>query len=167
MNCNSHPAAPQPTSLGQALSAALQTVVPDNPDVPSSAAVEERDCKVYAIHMNPSAWGIPALRNANPRFDFDRRLTTEPLYVGETSKSIEERYRVHRTEGRRASTKWGRRHFKDSFREAYDRSIRKLRKEYGKERNVDLDALTRSEARYHEKHFALWLRQRGYAVYFA
>ena len=166
MNCISHPAAPQPTLLEQALSAALQTAVPDNPVVPSSA-VEERDCKVYAIHMKPSAWGIPALRNANPRFDFYRRSTTEPIYVGETRKSIEERYRVHRTEGLRASTKWGRRHFKDSFREAYDRSIRKLRKEYGKERNVDLDALTRPEARYHEKHFALWLRQRGYAVYFA
>ena len=166
MNCNSHPAAPQPTPFGQALSAALQTAVPDNPVVRSSA-VEERNCRVYAFHMNPSAWGIPALRNANPRFAFDRHLTTEPLYVGETSRSIEERYRVHRIEGRRASTRWGRRHFKDSFREAYDRSIRKLRKEYGQERNVDLDALTRSEARYHEKHFALWLRQRGYAVYFA
>ena len=42
-------------------------------------------------------------------------------------------------------------HFKSDFHQAFDRAIRTLRKAYGREFGVNLDALTREEARQHEE----------------
>ena len=137
------------------------------PESTSSAAAVKRDCCVYAFHMAPTAWSIPALRKMNPRFSFNERKTTLPIYVGQTSKSVDQRYKDHCNANAFTSTRWGRHHFLPEFGRAFDRSIRKRRAEYAKQREVDMNALTRQEAQYHERHFAQWLRQEGYAVYFA
>lgn len=131
-----------------------------------STSIEERDCRVYAFHMNPTAWSRRVMRNNNLGFSRHQQLLTEPLYVGETRKTIEERFHIHQDPSEFTSTLWGKHHFKRDFHLAFDRAIGKLRKEYGREHQVSLDALTRTEARIHEKGFALWLRRRGYAVHF-
>ena len=145
----------------------LEALQPNPSKILQSTPSELRNCRVYAFHMNPTAWCRKALRRANPAFDYHARLTTEPLYVGETSKSIEQRFKDHCNPNVFTSTQWGVHHFKSDFHQAFDRAIRTLRKTYGHEFGVNLDALTREEARQHEKGFGLWLRRRGYAVHFA
>lgn len=90
-----------------------------------------------------------------------------PIYVGQTSKSIVQRFNDHCDERAFTSTRWGKHHFLPDFSRAFDRSIRVRRKEYGKEFGVALDRLNRKEAEYHEKCFAYWLRKQGYATYWA
>ena len=127
-----------------------------------------RECRVYAFHMDPSAWRMRSLRRQNPHIAEGDRLITFPIYVGQTSCSIRNRYDGHCGLLKGKRTVWGLRYFLPTFEGAFDCEIIALRGLYeARHPGVCLDDLTREEAEYHEVGFGRWLRSRGYAVHFA
>ena len=127
-----------------------------------------RECRVYAFHMDPSAWRMRSLLRHNPHIAEGDRLITFPIYVGQTSCSIRTRYDGHCGLVDGHPTVWGRRFFMPTFESAFDREIIALRGLYEAEHpGVCLDRLSREDAERHEVGFGRWLRSRGYAVHFA
>lgn len=140
------------------------------PFKPSRPAVRRRSgsCRIYAFHMDPSAWRMRCLRRHNPHIAPGDRLITFPIYVGQTACSIRERYDGHCGLTNGKPTVWGRRFFLPTFQSAFDREIIALMGMYEAEYpGVCLDRLSRAEAERHEVGFGRWLRSKGYAVHFA
>ena len=125
-------------------------------------------CRVYAFHMDPSSWKMRTIRQHNPHVASGDYLITFPIYVGQTVRTIQERYRDHCGLTHGKPSIWGRRRFMPTFHSAFDREIIALMGLYETEHpGVCLDALSGIEAEQHEVGFGRWLRSRGHAVYIA
>lgn len=121
-------------------------------------------CRVYAMKMADSAWTESKFKKENP----DGRGNHErpPLYVGQTSFSAKRRYNRHRGKIK-GKTIWGHRHFLTPFSAAHDAEILQLIAEYESEKGGVLSGLPYGKSILHEEGFGLWLKGKGYPVYFA
>ena len=90
--------------------------------------------------------------------------------MGQTSKSIEDRYHIHRS-NERGSTTWGRKYFLEDFEEAFDADVQGLIAEFQNLKDwqgkLDMVHLTHGQSIILETLFGEWLRDQGYATYFA
>lgn len=110
--------------------------------------------QVYVIELSKKAFSENRrFREANPQFNGQ----LECLYVGMTSKSPAERLRQHKT-GHRS-------------KKGHNIASRIVQK-YGKYlrgslfNHLNIDPMSRDEALRMEKQLALYLRRKGYAVWF-
>ena len=99
---------------------------------------------VYVIELDKAVMEMARFRNANPDYNPEKPC----VYVGQTAKTPEERFRQH-CEGQRAN---------------------RYVKEYGKRLRLKLferfnPIQTRSEAEKKEKQLAEKLRKKGYGVW--
>lgn len=121
-------------------------------------------CRVYAMKMAQSAWSESKFKKANPGGVGNH--AGSPLYVGQTRFSVKRRYNRHRGKIK-GKTIWGQRHFLTPFSAAHDAEVLRLIGEYESELGVSLSRMPYGQSIIHEEGFALWLKSRGYAVYFA
>lgn len=129
---------------------------------------DRMDCRIYAFILYSEVWSKKRFKEANPHISAKERDHTLCLYVGQTSKSIEERYYIHKSNGK-GSTTWGREFFVEDFSEAFDEDIQALIDEFEStfDGKLDMGHLTYGQSIICESLFGLWLREQGHATYFA
>ena len=110
--------------------------------------------KVYVIELSKKVFSENRrFREANPQFNGQ----LECLYIGMTSKSPQERFRQHKTGYRN--------------KKGYNIASRIVQR-YGKYlrgslfNHLNTEPMSRNEALRMEKQLALYLRRKGYAVWF-
>lgn len=105
--------------------------------------------RIYVIELNPQVWDKPGFSRENPHITGRPRLC---LYVGETGRSPEERFRQHMSgvKANRFVRQYGVRLLERFMQQKYWPPVK-----------------TTPEARDAEKRRAESLRRRGYAVYSA
>ncbi len=101
-----------------------------------------KNCSVYVIELRPAVAELPRVRRLNPRRDPSKKC----VYVGQTSKTPEERFQEH-LNGIRAS------------RYVRDYRVRLLPRCYEK-----LNPMTELESLRRERNLASKLRREGYTV---
>jgi len=124
--------------------------------------------QIYLFQLDDAVWEDSSYCKLNP--DVDQDNPPVAWYVGETSLSVEERYRRHRVydgEGRNISTKWGRTYFLAPFDAAYNDLAQSLRSKFALTQEVHrgVERLNYIEAKINELEFAEWLRSKGYGAY--
>ena len=128
------------------------------------------DSRIYAFIMYSDVWSKGRFRDANPHIGEADRDDALCLYVGQTSKSIEDRYHIHRSNAR-GSTTWGREFFLEDFDKAFDADVQGFITEFQNlkdwQGNLDMAHLKHGQSIIFETKFGEWLRDQGYATYFA
>lgn len=127
----------------------------------SVALKDSEGHRVYVFEMQPAVWDKKRFAACNDHLDSTHHPTC--LYVGKTSKTPEERYLAHTTPGRKGSTAWGREFFIRPFEKAFRQDLLDRYEADG----FTVEKMKESEAFAAEAHLSEWLRDNGYAAYFA
>ena len=132
-----------------------------------------RNRLVYLFQLKPSVWENNRFLKSNTHIKSTDGCTA--WYVGETSKTIPERYAAHRSRpetGKDSSTRWGMEFFESDFDAAYNDEARHLRDEFLNAAASDdairgVEGLNQWEAKINEAELAQWLRNQGNGAYSA
>lgn len=133
----------------------------------------ERNRQVYLFQLKPSVWKNNKFLKSNKHLKSTDGSTA--WYVGETSKTISDRYWAHRSrpeKGRDSSTRWGMEFFLSDLDAAYNDEARRLRDEFFHATASDdairgVEGLNQWEAKINEAELAQWLRDQGHGAYSA
>lgn len=123
------------------------------------------DYRVYAFHLDPSVWQDSTFNGLNTS---NEAREVPAFYVGQTSKTIEERYAQHIDASSRLSSKWGKKYFLQPFNEAWSDLVQEMMVEYEEQSGVKLQVgLLHSQSILHELRFTEFLRSEGFGAYSA
>lgn len=120
---------------------------------------------VYAFQMSEEVWRDKKFSDENPHISEAERSSTVAFYVGQTSKSREDRYAAHLSDPK-TSSRWGKNYFKSPFTDAYNELNEQLIKEYFEDQALSgEEKLAYGMSLIHEEQLAEFLRRKGYEAY--
>lgn len=121
--------------------------------------------KIYAFEMSPEVWLDKKFESENEHIQKEQQSKTIAFYVGQTSKSIEERYLAHISDPK-TSSKWGKKFFKSPFSNAFKPLNKQLIQKYFEDHALPIgEPLSYGMSIIHEEQFTAFLREEGYAAY--
>lgn len=125
------------------------------------------DCSVYCIKLKSNVWGYNIFKKANKEISKRKKeqvTLIDAYYVGQTSNTIEERYKEHRDPRHKNSTTWGKKYFLNPFEEAINFE---LLQKFEKETGLSATGLLHGKSVIIEHQFAKWAREKGLGAYCA
>ncbi|MDG1765446.1 MAG: hypothetical protein P8H98_01510 [Flavobacteriales bacterium] len=120
---------------------------------------------IYAFEMSPEVWLDKKFESENEHIQKEQQSKTIAFYVGQTSKSIEERYLAHISDPK-TSSKWGKKYFKSPFSNAFKQLNKQLIQKYFEDHALLVgEPLSYGMSIIHEEQFTAFLREEGYGAY--
>jgi hypothetical protein len=122
---------------------------------------------VYVIRLLPGVWLESKFLKQNEwaqEMDEDERMEIPAFYVGQTSKTPDERFKEHVDPDSPRKTSWGCNFFIEPFSKAYQAD---LLKQFEQETQKATDELSSIEAVIREYELAEWLRANNFGAYSA